>query len=45
MEDERLEADMRQEAGLRRPKVKTTEEGEGSRTGALEEEEARDEED
>ena len=42
MEAKRLEAKLCQENELRRPKVETTEEGEGSRTGAPEEEEARD---
>ena len=40
-----MEAKIRQEAELRRPKVETTEEGEGSGKGVSEEEEARDKDD
>ena len=41
-EDElRQESELRQEAELRHPKVETTEEGEGSKTYVLEEEEVR----
>ena len=45
-EDElRQESELRQEAELRHPKVETTEEGEGSKTYVLEEEEVRDKDD